>query len=250
MIFYFSATGNSKYVAERLAELINDKTVSIEECGDAVLDCSKEKFLGFVAPTYCWGLPTIFMDFLNKKIKVNNRTYVYLVATYGTTPGAIRQMTKKYLVKNNITLHGAYSVKMPDTYTPWFNLSNQDKNKKRNKKAEVTILKISEKIKKRQIFKHMKMEMPGFFLKVTPIAYENMRKTSHFYVEDSCIGCGLCERKCPINAIEIEQGKPIWKKDKCVMCFGCVHRCPKFSIQYGNGKTKKHGQYLNPNTKV
>lgn len=32
MIFYFSATGNSQYVAERIAAETQDETVSITEC--------------------------------------------------------------------------------------------------------------------------------------------------------------------------------------------------------------------------
>ena len=43
--------------------------------------------------------------------------------------------------------------------------------------------------------------------------------------------------------------KTVWVKDKCVMYLGCLHRCPKFAIQYGK-KTKKHGQYTNPNVKL
>lgn len=56
-------------------------------------------------------------------------------------------------------------------------------------------------------------------------------------------------RKCPVNAIEIRDNKPVWMKDKCTMCLGCLHCCPKFAIQYGKN-TKKHGRYKNPNTRV
>lgn len=83
-----------------------------------------------------------------------------------------------------------------------------------------------------------------------PLYNVKVRKTSNLHLEDSCIGCGLCAKKCPVQAIEMQNKKPVWIKDKCVMCLGCLHRCHKFAIQYGNEKTKEHGQYTNPHVKV
>ena len=39
------------------------------------------------------------------------------------------------------------------------------------------------------------------------------RRTAHFRVEDSCIGCGLCARKCPVQAIRMENGRPVWAQE-------------------------------------
>lgn len=75
------------------------------------------------------------------------------------------------------------------------------------------------------------------------------RRTAHFRVEDSCIGCGLCARKCPVQAIRMENGRPVWVQDRCALCLGCLHRCPRFAIQYGK-HTKQHGQYTNPNVRI
>lgn len=33
------------------------------------------------------------------------------------------------------------------------------------------------------------------------------------------------------------------------MCLGCLHRCPKFAIQYDD-RTREHGQYRHPGTRV
>ena len=76
-----------------------------------------------------------------------------------------------------------------------------------------------------------------------------MRRTAHLRVEKSCVGCGLCVRKCPVQAMELRDGRPVWVKEKCVMCLGCLHRCQKFAIQYGK-RTKGHGQYTNPHVTV
>ena len=71
MIFYFSATGNSKYVADRVAEATNDYTISIVDClkkQACDFDVTEENQVGIICPTYCWGLPNIVAEFLKKLV--------------------------------------------------------------------------------------------------------------------------------------------------------------------------------------
>ena len=246
MILYFSATGNSKYVAKRIAEAIGTDFVSITD-----VDSQKiEGVHGIVAPTYAWGIPSIVQDFLQTHEICKSDNPLFYVMTFGTTPGQSFFWANKALKSGSgISFDAFYSVQMPDTWTPIFNLSDEREVAKKNEKAELQIEEVVSKIKIGATGNHVKRKMPAIARIVYPGYYAKMRKTSNFSVEDACIGCGICAKKCPVKAIEMVDGKPTWIHDECVMCLGCLHRCPKFAIQYDK-KTKKHGQYRNPHVKI
>lgn len=253
MIFYFSATGNCKYVAIRLASSKDEKLVAIAEAmkkGEFTYAVPKGERVGIIVPTYNWALPSIVNEFLEKlEFKFEEKTYLYFIATYGTNTGRTGLYANRYLEKKGLFFDAYYSVKMPDTWTPVFNLSNQEKMARINDKAESSIDEIREQVLDNTIGDFMRAKLPKFAVKWHYPMYEKMRMTKKLHVEDSCIGCGICEKKCPVAAIEVKNGKPVWVKDQCVMCLGCLHRCPKFAIQYGKA-TKKHGQYINPHVKI
>ena len=229
MIIYFSGTGNCKYVAEQIASAIGDKAVSVEK-SDGKIALKKGEIFGIVFPTHFWEMPAILREF----------------ATYGTTPGCSGTDTKKLLQKKGIDLNAAFSLKMPDNWTPMFDLSDIEKVRRQNEEADKKLAVLIEKIKVRVKGNHATPKAPYFVRTMSDQMYLKARRTSNFYVEDSCIGCGLCAKQCPVKAIKIQNRKPVWVKEHCTLCLRCLHLCPKFSIQYGDGKTKQHGQYHHP----
>jgi len=246
MILYFSATGNSKYVANRIAEATGEVIISIVECCKQDNYTFRDKRIGIISPTYDWALPSITREFL-KKAKLEGN-YIYYVATYGTTPGASSEFARKYLGRE---VDAYYSVRMPDTWTPMFDLSTPEKVAEFCRTTEYDIDTLLRHLENDDRGQFMMNRIPEAFVSAAYPFYELNRRTKNLHVNEACVGCGLCAKKCPVGAIEIKNKKPVWVKDKCVMCLGCLHRCPKFAIHYGNGKaTQAHGQYLNPNVKV
>ena len=247
MILYFSATGNSKYVATRITEKAQDEMIGIADCIAENKYTFEDKQIGVITPTYFWGMPSIVSDFL-KKAEFHTE-YLYFIVTYGTTPGATGALAKEAIQNRDIDAY--YSVRMVDTYTPIFDISTKEQQRKFTQNTEAEIEAVIKLVQERHSNKRMKLSVPAFVVKgiAQPIYNRKARRTSRLSVDENCIGCGLCAKKCPVQAIQMQDGKPVWVKEKCVMCLGCLHRCPKFAIQCGN-KTRKHGQYTNPNVKI
>ena len=246
MILYFSGTGNCKYVAEQIASSVGDAAISVED-RDGKITLKKGEIFGIVFPTHFCELPAIMREFLEKaSITAGGETYAFAIATYGTTPGCSGTDIKKLLQKKGINLNAAFSLKMPDNWTPMFDLSNAEKVRRQNEEADKNLALLIGNIKAKVKGNHATPKAPYFVRPMSDKLYLKACRTSNFYVEGSCVGCGSCAKQCPVKAIEIQNGKPVWIKEHCTLCLRCLHLCPKFSIQYGDGKTKQHGQYRHP----
>ncbi len=255
MVLYFSATGNSKYCAEKIAKATGDRLFSLNDAmknGITEIDFSDDKQIVIVSPVYDMGMSWAVKEYLETtdfKI-VPQGCYICAVFTCGKSGGIAADEMKEVLSKKGLCLNAAYAICMPDTYIPMFPLTSKEKQQEILAKAEDTLTDVISKIQNRLSAFEMPPAAPKPMAKlIRKINIPKQKKTDHFWVKDSCIGCHLCEQICPMNIIQIQNGKPAWRKDGCACCLGCIHRCPEQAIQYGK-KTESRGRYTNPNVKM
>ena len=89
MILYFTATGNSHWIAELLAEATHDTAVSIVDClkqGLIPAELSKADRVGIVFPVHSWYAPRVLIDFLSQ-LRLPDCRYRYAVCTCGDDVG-------------------------------------------------------------------------------------------------------------------------------------------------------------------
>ena len=254
MILYFSATGNSRYCAEFLASKTGDKIISLNEMmknNISVIDCTGEKNLGIVAPTYDMDLAYAVAEFLERLEfqNVGGKIYSYGVFTCGSICGDCGDTLKKILAEKNINLNAAFAVIMPDNYVPMFKQKSTDEKNSMLSKADETLKKIAEEIKAEKNIFRLTGKLPRiamFF--VHKFFIPSQKKVKGFSVNENCTGCGKCEKVCPMNIIKIQNNKPVWTKDSCACCLACLHRCPVQAIN--RGKSAQNGRYINPNVSL
>ena len=240
MIYYFSGTGNSKWVAEEIARRTDDEAQSIAELvkdGPTVVYAGKDARIGVVFPIYAWGAPPIVERFC-KSITLAG-AYAFAVCTCGDEAGKAMRRLKKIFAYQS-----AWSVKMPNNYVVGFDVDSAELEQSKIAEAKERLIAISNAVLANAT-QYDVYEGPGAVIKtalVRPMFNTFARSTKRFSVEDSCNGCGLCARMCPIGAIRMQDEKPVWVKKHCTQCMGCINRCPQRAIQMGES-TKNHGRY-------
>lgn len=257
MIFYFSGTGNSLYVAKNIGEHNNENLVSVaKQMNNAEIsyeyNLDDKEIIGFVYPVYAWGPPKMVINFI-EKLKLNNykNNYIFTVATCGENIGNTMRVLDECLKKKNLHLKSGFSIAMPNNYIILGNVDTSEVENSKLLSAEASLKTINETIKDRTegIYKIEKGPMSGILTAIVNPLFSKMNmSTKKFYADDKCISCGLCESVCNSKTITINNGKPSWGK-ACTQCLACVHLCPVRAIQYGKG-TRSKGRYKNPNIDV
>lgn len=252
MIIYFSGTGNSRAVATMLATLTADHVYPLVDTPPAEAGWHGERLI-LVMPVYSWGIPPLvggWIAGLNEEFLARARRHgATVVLTCGDETGRAPQMIEKALQRAGIPLRGLWDVIMPNNYVllPGFDVDSKEVEREKLSRYPARVEQIAEAILAGQ---YARDYTAGSWPRlksglVYPLFVKMGIVPSRWLATDACVGCGLCERICPMRNITLTADRtPRWGS-RCVSCLGCYHVCPRNAVQYGKA-TRGKGQYLFP----
>lgn len=256
IIYYFSGTGNSYYVAKSISNNIGAQLKSI-------LSINRNKtieadILGFVFPVYESKPPKLVTEIIRNltSIKAN---YIFAITTYGVALSSSLLHFNKTLNEKGSFLSMGYRIKSPQNAVGSTYFTDEENNLRilNSDKKLINIIqniknkKITE-IEKTTIFEDMTLikEIP-YILKLVFILIFKGSKALQFKVTNDCIKCYQCVKFCSVNNIYLSN-ETIRFKDKCVACFGCIQWCPKSAINIGKYSFEELNikKYHHPKVKI
>lgn len=249
MILYYSGTGNSRYVARRLAERLGDEAVSLNErikAGD-VSPVETGERLVVVTPTYAWRLPRLVRAWLNRA-ELTGAKRAWFVMTCGSEIGNAGKYNRTLCAELGLEYMGTAQIIMPENYIAMFDAPDRDESRAIVAAAEAHIDRAAEHISAGTPLPAAPLTLTDRMKSgpVNPVFYKFCVSAKAFTVSDKCISCGKCEKLCPTNSVTLQSGRPVWG-DGCTHCMACICYCPVEAIEYGKislGKPRYHFEAL------
>jgi ferredoxin len=249
-LYYFTGTGNSLWVARKIAERLNNADLlPMARIWKAEKIMPESEIIGLVFPLYFQGTPDIVLRFVEKLI-LNNVDYVFAICTRGLTGGIVFKQLNRILEAKSRRLAYATYLTMHDNYIVNFDAPTLNRARRIEKKALDRIAEIAE-IVNRKANGNVSDPLIGSIM--GNVIYPSWIKDLHhkdrkFWTDEKCNSCGTCLKVCPVDNMELTDGKPSWLHH-CQQCFACIHLCPRNAIQIGR-KTLNRTRYRHHDIKI
>jgi len=244
MLFYFTATGNSLFVAKQFEE----NPISIPQIiNNLNLDFEDEK-IGVVLPVYGGEPPKIVLNFLKKATFKTD--YFYVILTYGKDDSDAPEYLANLCKEFGLHIDYIQSILMVDNYLPSFDMLEEKAiDKKIDEQLKAALKDVKERKKE---IPEASQEGRDFHARAAKIFADNpsIINGEQITITEKCVGCGICVRVCPVGNIYIEDGIAKRKKETCEFCLACAHHCPNIAITLSINDKNPNARYINENVKL
>jgi NAD-dependent dihydropyrimidine dehydrogenase PreA subunit/flavodoxin len=254
VIYYFSATGNTRWAAKKLSEATGEELIFISDQLNTPCryQLKPDERIGFCFPVHGWRPPFVVRDFIarmqfDSSVKDH---FTYAVITAGDTTGETFRIFENDLKVKGMSLHARCALLMPESYVglPFMDVDKKEREKQKKLKAEEDLNAFLP-----NVIHRLKKDGPLYIgrwprinSRLLGAGFLKLVDDSKFHVNSQrCVKCGICADVCPQHDIEGGLGyEPHWKHDgSCLTCFACYHHCPHHAIEFGK-QTQHKGQYF------
>lgn len=240
VLYYYSATGNTKKACEHLQRRIPGLELIDMAQGQKKPPLDFD-VVGCAFPVYYLGLPPIVQNFL-ESLSLVKGTPAFLLTTYGIMGGKALRHASGELRKKGYVIMDYFGLRMSESFPPF--IAKGFACTDAPTPAEVSSFNIfcdsiSEGVRRlvRGETISAKKIKTGFFDMVIPVPSHQkiMRQFGVLSVNvEHCTGCYACRDACPYDAISACD-KPIFDMTRCRACYVCFNTCPKGAITVSSG---------------
>jgi len=241
VIFYFSGTGNTAYIAKLYKENfeaagIKTDIFAVDSLHDLPLpDVSGYDYIGFAGPIYAFSLAESIRNFISTFPEAQKNQKAFLFTTCGGLYlGALIQpaevlKSKKFKVLHSVSFKMPSNMPVSDFLAKLFMIPPNEKlYEEAYEKVKTTVKKILEGNEK------VSCQWGWLGKRLTDTAERatknEFKKTAeNFMANDKCNSCQLCVISCPAKNIKMIEGRPGFQ-DHCLACYRCYNICPKNAI--------------------
>lgn len=249
IIFFFTATGNSLFVAKMLSDEILSIPQELKK-NDLVYEADE---IGFVFPDYAASAPLIVREFISKA--VFRAPYIFSVITYGNFAANVCEWWNKFANEQGLPQQYIKSLMMVDNYLPVFDMNEQITIDKHTDENLATII--------QEVAAHEEYIEKGDLGRFSEEGLERLR-ASHFPMtaqqlidvnHDKCISCGICTRVCPHGNLKLSS-EGVIADGSCEFCLACVHNCTQKALSLKSrmegfpGERNPEARYRHPEISI
>lgn len=232
---YFSGTGNTKFCVDRFLKEYDRSNNSFSIENDEILERIKidnEIVIGY--PVQYSNIPKILRDYIVHNRHIWKGKNIFIIATMGLFSGDGAGILARLLKKYGATIVGGLHLRMPDSICDERVLKRSfEENKRIIMKAEEKICKSVHDMKNGKPSQEglgIVYHLAGLFGQRLYFFWKTQTYTDKLKINSQkCIGCGLCEKLCPMRNLAVKNGSAV-SGDKCTMCYRCISKCPKQAI--------------------
>jgi len=240
-IIYFSASGNTKYIAQLIKNglkfaKLEPELVPINSIKKKNYNLNEIEVFGIGAPVYVMAFTPNVIEWVQSLPIAIKKTRFFLFDTNAGMPGNAIKHIKGILEKKNYKYIGALEIVAPTRdsvfetnlykYVSW--------SKKKIERSFQFGVKLSNIIKSGEgkldwsnptLFGTL---IRAFFKIFEKPLYKQLNRQIG-YNASKCTKCKSCEKICPTDAISFDD-KPNFYNDKCMACFECLRICPSGAL--------------------